>query len=152
MWKCYYVKYHQDFSTYFDGVCTHVRNGSFTDSKNYCVEECFFKNLNNRAVYSSGDCNFLFEDSSFISVSSQSGAGGAVYTSKVEHVHNRICSINCSTTSAAHYCFSWSSKGLNKNYIIESSISMSSKNPIGHEPLSFYRGIQYESILKSDFF
>ena len=109
---------HREFSTYFDGEFEHVKNGTYSLNKNYCVEDSFFENLKNRAIYSSGNCKFLFEDSTFVNVSNPSDYGGAVCTKKGENVHNRICSFNCSTSGSGQYCTSYSSNGERKNYFI----------------------------------
>ena len=109
---------HQDFNTYFGGKCEHIKSGTYYSNSYYCVEDSFFENLKNRAIYSSGDCKFLFEDSTFVNVSHPSGDGGAVCTKKGENVHNRICSFNCSTSGSGQYCTSYSSNGERKNYFI----------------------------------
>lgn len=135
--------FHFEFNEFYDGDFTYVKNGSYAYSRNYYVKNCFFENLNNRAVDTLSTAKFLFEDSTFVCVSHPSKVGGAVYSIKGEVVHNRICSLNCSTSYYGQYCYSEPKTQDSKNYVIDSTLLSSFKQPKGYAPLDFIHGRQY---------
>lgn len=75
-------------------------------------------------------------------MSHPSDDGGGVYTADGETVHNRICSFNCSTVSNGQYCYSRSSQGSFKNFVIQSSLSRSFENSFGAAPTLLLYGNQ----------
>lgn len=141
--NCFKLLTHYQYSQFFKGPCVNVKSGTFQDNQNYNVRQCFFEEFNNRAINSTGYSKFLIKDSTFFSVSNPSGNGGAVLTTNGEIVHNRICSFNCSTTNSGQYCYSQSSSGSFKNYMIESTLSRSSEIQIGDAPFCFDQGNQH---------